>query len=178
MQNKPIAEQIAIMQQDDGWSVEARVSGLSLSAALSLQTYMLALVAGPPAEAPAPENAGKHKAPDPLPGDPPRPRAARKAAETPPVEVAPPPPPPAPVAEVAPQKPLLDGELGDTELAMRLADAPKLRDVLVIMGEAGVRGTDNLVSTATRIKDRVPVLARIGDLRERITRAAEVLGVA
>jgi len=89
--------------------------------------------------------------------------------------------PPEPVEVVPPpaKKPLVaDGEVGDAELVMRLADAPKLRDVLLRMGEAGVHGTGNLITVAARIKDRVPVLARIGDLRERITRAAEVLGVS
>ena len=91
---------------------------------------------------------------------------------------APPVEPPPAVDEPTVAAPLLAGALGDTELTMRLADAPKLRDVIQRMNDAGIQGTAALVETATRIKDRVPVLSRIGDLKERITRAAEVLGVA
>jgi hypothetical protein len=173
-------ELVTLAQESDGWQVEARVSGMPLEMALSLQTFMLSLVAGdfrpPPVVevAPAPvQDAPVVEAPTAK-----APKAPRKVVVH---DEAPPPPPPPPPAPVEPAKstPLVAaGDLGDAELVMRLADAPKLRDVIVLMTEAGIRGTDALVDTATRLKDRVPVLSRIGDLRERVTRAAEVLGVA
>lgn len=191
-QNKPFVDQVTLCEQDDGWSVEARVSRLTLGQALALQAYLLAIPEAPDQEnkprvakrepnlRTMVEEARREDAPPtPAPSvvlDPARPPSGRTAAQVD-AEVAEErvgwtPEPPA-------KKPLVTaGDTADTELVMRLVDAPKLRDVLLRMSEAGIHGTDALVTTATRIKDRVPVLSRIGDLRERISRAAEVIGVA
>lgn len=188
-QNKPFVDQVTLCKQDDGWSVEARVSRLTLGQALALQAYLLAIP-----EAFDQENKPRVAKREPnlrtmveeaRQGDAPPTPVVLTVVNTEAVVAADPAklealtrvveePKPAPA-----KKPLVTaGDTADTELVMRLVDAPKLRDVLLRMSEAGIHGTDALVTTATRIKDRVPVLSRIGDLRERISRAAEVIGVA
>jgi hypothetical protein len=104
---------------------------------------------------------------------------------TPSTEVAPEPasfvapvePPKVEPPKAVTERPLVTHDT-DTELAIRLADAPNLRAVLEAMGAAGIKGTADLTATALRLKDRVPVLSRIADIPVRVARAAEVLGVA
>jgi hypothetical protein len=80
----------------------------------------------------------------------------------------------------------IDGEaLGKVETAAsvpvqipdNIRNASKIRDVLNALIAGGYNTTDKLVNECLRIQPEVPILAKVPDLRERVQRAAEILGV-
>ena len=73
--------------------------------------------------------------------------------------------------EAAPQRVKITGD--DIKL---LKDAKKLRDVLDhLINKKGIKTKKGLIAACSAIKDKVPALARIEDLEDRIPGAVELL---
>lgn len=73
--------------------------------------------------------------------------------------------------EAAPQRVKITGD--DIKL---LKDAKKLRDVLDhLINKKGIKSKKGLIAACSAIKDKVPALARIEDLEDRIPGAVELL---
>jgi hypothetical protein len=69
-----------------------------------------------------------------------------------------------------------DAQIPDATLA-EMKKATKIKDVLMPMIELGINTTKGLVEKCEELKTEIPVLSRIPDLADRVSRAAEVLGV-
>jgi hypothetical protein len=70
------------------------------------------------------------------------------------------------------------GNGGSEGLVAALADAAKLRDVVVYLHEKhGCKSARDVLALCTSLRERVPVLARITNLDERVLRTAELLGI-
>jgi hypothetical protein len=63
------------------------------------------------------------------------------------------------------------------EIPAEVMSAGKLREVILALQAAGVATKADLVGWCARNKERVPALAKIADLDERVERAATLLGV-
>jgi len=63
------------------------------------------------------------------------------------------------------------------ELLAEMKKATKIKDVLQPLMDLGIETIAGLVAKCEELKPDVPVLTRIPDLKERVTRAAEVLGI-
>lgn len=57
-----------------------------------------------------------------------------------------------------------------------LRGANKLRDVLAVLADAGIKEQGAVIAKCEELKSQVPLLARIGNLGERISRTLEVFG--
>lgn len=66
-------------------------------------------------------------------------------------------------------------EAEDDEIPEEIMEAKKLRDVLRELQAQGIKDQDDLKAECKRIQARVPVLSRIGNLEDRITRTLEVM---
>lgn len=138
--------------------------------------------AAKPAGAPATRAAGATP--------PPTTATPRTAAAPAKPKAAPPPPPPADDDDEEDEEDAAtadddddDGEDGaaaaDIEVPEEtmavLVKATRIRDVLQPLIELGINTTPALVAKCEQLKAEVPVLGRIPDLADRVTRAAEVL---
>ena len=81
-----------------------------------------------------------------------------------PVSVAPPAAPPA----AAPT-------MNEDALITSLQQAHRLKDVLNVLEDNGVKGADALVAACSKYAPHVPLLQRIGNMDERVRRAYEAL---
>lgn len=80
-------------------------------------------------------------------------------------------------AETAPAAPAVEkaaAPAGDMLEALRAAN--KLRDVLAVLHDNGITEAAQVIAKCEELKAQVPLLARIGNLGERIQRTLEVFG--
>jgi hypothetical protein len=81
----------------------------------------------------------------------------------------------------APMQPIVGGQAdaapiaGDPVYLDSLQRAQKLRDVLIIMINRGIKGLDALLAECTRLKGDIPILKPINDIRGRVERTLVVL---
>jgi hypothetical protein len=83
-----------------------------------------------------------------------------------------------PVAHVVPEKkpePTPVAATGD--VATDLADAKKMLDVVNYFFERGIKDADAIAAECEKVKMKVPVLSRVGDMRDRVARTMVAAGI-
>ena len=163
-------------QREGGWCCEAQVQGLTVDKAVKLQQFILELAGSPMsmktsgpsddtvAERPSAKKREKTE--------------AEKLSYA--ISMAPPDLPDGvvPLRGTKPLMHVLGTDLADTELCVRLAKIVKPRDALYVLFSAGINKPIDFIDTIERIKDRVPVLAEMGEkhgpkLRDHLARLVE-----